>query len=190
MSMMGSQITSLTIVYSTIYSGADHRKHQSSESLAFVRGIHRWPVNSPRIGPATRKKFPFDDVIMLSVFPIVVKFRWYNLIRKHLFSTGPSVHVYGTIDLANVPSSYLGSDEVRPSASTMLTTKFDLIFPKFLWLATNLIIVLRFAKHSPSGVVRIASISDLHVFHAANCTNWSTKMKSSWWRHQMEIFFA
>ena len=41
MTTMGSQITSLTIVYSTVYSGADQRKHQSSASLAFVWGIHR-----------------------------------------------------------------------------------------------------------------------------------------------------
>ena len=47
MDMMASQITSLTIVYSTVYSDADQRKHQSSALLAFVRGIHRWPVNSP-----------------------------------------------------------------------------------------------------------------------------------------------
>ena len=47
MSTMASQITSLTIVYSTVYSGADQRKHRSSTSLAFVRGIHRWPANSP-----------------------------------------------------------------------------------------------------------------------------------------------
>ena len=41
MSTMASQITSLTVVYSTVYSNADQRKHQSSASLAFVRGIHR-----------------------------------------------------------------------------------------------------------------------------------------------------
>ena len=64
MSAMASQITSPMIVYSTVYSGTDERKHQSSASLAFVRGIHRWPVNSPHKGPVTRKKFPFDDVIM------------------------------------------------------------------------------------------------------------------------------
>ena len=51
---MVSQITSLTIVYSTVYSGADQRKHQSSASLAFVRGIHRSPANSPHKGPLTR----------------------------------------------------------------------------------------------------------------------------------------
>ena len=47
MSTMASQMTSLTIVCSTVYSGVDERKHQSSASLAFVRGIHREPVNSP-----------------------------------------------------------------------------------------------------------------------------------------------
>ena len=41
MTTMASQITSLTVVYSTVYSDADQRKHQSSASLAFVRGIHR-----------------------------------------------------------------------------------------------------------------------------------------------------
>ena len=61
---MASQITSLTIVYSTVYSGTDQRKHQRCASLAFVRGIHRSPVNSPHNGPVTRKVFPFDDVIM------------------------------------------------------------------------------------------------------------------------------
>ena len=64
MNAMASQITSLTIVYSSVYSGADQRKHQSSAWLAFVRGNHRWPVTSTHKGPVTRKMFPFDDVIM------------------------------------------------------------------------------------------------------------------------------
>ena len=50
MSPIMSQITSLTIVYSTVYSSAYQMKHQSSASLAFVRGIHRWLVNSPTKG--------------------------------------------------------------------------------------------------------------------------------------------
>ena len=65
MGMMESQITSLTIVYSTLYSGTDQRKHQSSTSLAFVWGIHWWPVNSPQKWPVTGKIFPFDDIIMM-----------------------------------------------------------------------------------------------------------------------------
>ena len=56
MGTIAFQITGLTIVYSTVYSGADQRKHQSSASLAFVRGIHR------------SKIFPFDDVIMTFIY--------------------------------------------------------------------------------------------------------------------------
>ena len=67
MGAIASQITSLTIVYSTVYSDADQRKNQSSASLAFVRGIHRGPVNSPHKWPVTRKMFPFDDVIMTTL---------------------------------------------------------------------------------------------------------------------------
>ena len=66
MGTMASQITSLTIVYSSIYSDADQRWHQSSASLYNI-----WVGNSPVIGefpphkwPGTLKMFPFDDVIM------------------------------------------------------------------------------------------------------------------------------
>ena len=64
MGVIASQITSLAIVYLTVYSKADQIKHQSSASLAFVRGIHWGPVNYPHKWPVTRKMFPFDDVIM------------------------------------------------------------------------------------------------------------------------------
>ena len=70
MGAIASQITSLTIVYLTVYSGADQIKHQSSASLAFVWGIHREPVNSPHKWPVTRKMFPFDYVIMKN--PVVI----------------------------------------------------------------------------------------------------------------------
>ena len=64
MGTLASQITSLATVYSIVYYDADQRKHQSSASPAFVRGIHRWLVNSPHKGPVTRKMFLFDYVIM------------------------------------------------------------------------------------------------------------------------------
>ena len=60
MGPIASQITSITIVYLTVYSEADQKKHQSSASLAFVWGIHRGQVNSPHKWPVTRKMFPFD----------------------------------------------------------------------------------------------------------------------------------
>ena len=65
MGVIASQITSLTIVFSAVYLHTDQLKHQRPASLAFVRGIHRKPVNSPHKWPITRKMFAFDDVIMI-----------------------------------------------------------------------------------------------------------------------------
>ena len=53
---MASQITSLTIVYSSLYSGADQGGGGG--------GIHRWLVNSQHKEPVTRKIFPFDNIFM------------------------------------------------------------------------------------------------------------------------------
>ena len=61
MNAMTSQITGVSIVCLTVGSGADQRKHQNSASLAFMRGIHRWPVDSPHERPVTWKMFPFDE---------------------------------------------------------------------------------------------------------------------------------
>ena len=67
MSAMASQITGVSIVCSNVGTGPDQRKHQSSVSLASVRGMHRWQVNSSHKRPVTRKMFPFDDVIMFRI---------------------------------------------------------------------------------------------------------------------------
>ena len=87
MDTVASQITSLTIVYTTVYSDADQSKHQSSASLAFVWGIHRGPVNSPHKSPVTRKMFSFDDVIMNGVLVKLLFKSEYGLVitshRKH-----------------------------------------------------------------------------------------------------------
>ena len=96
MTTMAYQITSPTIVYSTVYSGADQRKHQSSASLAFVRGIHRWPVNSPHKGPVTRTNasiwWRHHDV-----------FRRYNIPRK--IGTMKSTQIWRQNEMWRVPNS-------------------------------------------------------------------------------------
>ena len=85
MSAVASQVISFTIVYSIVDSDVDQRKHQSSESLAFVRGIHRGPVKSPHKCPVTRKMFPFDDVIMGIIWSTLCsKLRFiYNRVRVY-----------------------------------------------------------------------------------------------------------
>ena len=89
---MASQITSLTVVYSIVYSDADQGKHPSSASLASVRGIHRdrWitstaPVNSPHKGPVTRKMLPFDDLIMWpSLYKIMRTLQWMSRQKNYV----------------------------------------------------------------------------------------------------------
>ena len=110
MGAMASQITSLPLVYSIVHSGAGQRKHQSSASLAFVRGIYRWPVNAPHKWPVTRTMFPFDDVTMMckTQLPdkLVFKMRKYDRITPALimlhslpikyrieFKTGPRLNI-------------------------------------------------------------------------------------------------
>ena len=79
--MMSKKNTSLAIVYLTVYSGADQRKHQSSASLALVWGIHQWLVNSPHKWPLTRKMLPFDGVIMVICNTCTTIGRQYHLYR-------------------------------------------------------------------------------------------------------------
>ena len=77
MRAMASPIIGVSIVYSTICSGADQRKHQSTASLVYVRRVHRWPVDSPHKGPVTREMFPFDDIIMdCTTFVNPTHFAW------------------------------------------------------------------------------------------------------------------
>ena len=92
---IASQITSLESVYSAAKLGADQRKHQNSASLAFVRGIHRGPVDSPHNWPFTREMFPFDYVIMqLCVVKINIGQGWVFLCEldcyNHIASRGIS----------------------------------------------------------------------------------------------------
>ena len=93
---MASQITSLTVVYSTVYSGADQRKHQSSASLAFVvTGAGEFPAQ----WPVTRKIFPFDDAIMNTA----------NFLIKSWQYTSPSSSIrarYVVSFMSSMPEQY------------------------------------------------------------------------------------
>ena len=109
MSVMASQINSISIIYSIVCWGADQRKHQSSASLAFVRGIHQWSVDSPHKGPVTLKMFPFDDVIM---------FMCWSCIYKH----PRLVH--------HCACWWTSTNGASPSAGTVITTKSFILYSK------------------------------------------------------------
>ena len=125
MGAIASQIISLTVVYSTVYSDADQRKDQSSTSLAFVRGIHRGPVDSPHKWPVTRKMFPFDDVIMI-----------HNLQKNH----GDSTFCQGTRTVVPImiarATSLITNENISIGLHSKLTvanmTKYHLVWLAFL----------------------------------------------------------
>ena len=93
MGTITSEITSLAIVYSTVYSDAGQRKHQSSALLVFVRGIHRGPVNSPHKWPVTRKMFSFDDVIMVAQLTVHLQ-DIFNTRYHFRLERSPGLHRY------------------------------------------------------------------------------------------------
>ena len=108
-----TQITSLTTVYSSVYSDADQRKHQSSASLAFVREIHRGPVNSPHKWPVTRKMFPFDDVIMNLVHLLEIADVLIFNCRVIWLSENSMALIQGPIVYGKMPKGWLNRGRYR-----------------------------------------------------------------------------
>ena len=106
MGPIATQITSLTVVYSTVYSDADQSKHQSSASLALVWGSHRDPVNSPHKWSVTRKMFPSDDVIM-TCCNLSYDWLWWSAISHAISRRFPWLIVRSIVDHNDRSCDYL-----------------------------------------------------------------------------------
>ena len=154
MGMMASQITSLTNVYSAVYSDADRRKHQSSASLAFVRGIHRWPVNSLHKGPVMRKMFPFDDVLMFYEWKLTCVWVLITTICPAIFHGSSSYLVQlltsvGAVNLVimgSLCSFYWVSDLLLALGGLRVPIPLDGILNSFCWSNNILFKMKRFHK--------------------------------------------
>ena len=145
MSVMASQIIGVSIVHSTVSSGADQRKLQSSASLAFVRGICRWPVNSPHKGLVTRKMFPFDDVIM-------------SFISDHVWGRLVMVSVSALLVFYAYSLTHQGRDKMAVVSQTTFSNTFSWIkmyefrlrfhwslFPK-IWLTIFIVQIMAWRR--------------------------------------------
>ena len=137
MTAKGSQITSLMTVYSTVYSDADKRKHQSSVSLAFGRGIHRWPVNSPHKGPVTRKCFHLMTSSWYTVIVCVYRASHELCIRSELcyissgFGTGQFMRIFqGNITCTVAIIWYQWSDPEEYGLIININPQWTMIQPK------------------------------------------------------------
>ena len=118
MGVMASQITGVSIVYPKVCLCVDQRKHQSSASLAFVRGIHRWPVNSPYKRPVTRKMFPFDDVIMQTIDLVCQEFITWRLSHKLSRSQSGNEHMLEVQPLTHNQHKHFSERPLRPLLPT------------------------------------------------------------------------
>ena len=140
MTMLASQITSLTVVYSIVYSGVNQRKHQSSASLAFVREIHRGPVNFPHKWPVTRKMFPFDDVIMWSNLKDMGKNRSMSNHNKAQQSTN-HIHNYRYVLLLCIDFDCVNKYTMKSQVSIHVFNKLDYntvgVFVSFCYWVLN-----------------------------------------------------
>ena len=111
MNAMVSQIACVSIVYSTVCSDTDQRKHQSSASLALVRGIHRWPVSSPHKGPVTQKVSirwrHHEECFFSGVIPGILVFLKIFKMIKNLIAFASAGRQCKVLNSAQYPSMYV-----------------------------------------------------------------------------------
>ena len=176
MSSMASQITSVSIVCSTLCSGADQRRYQSSASLAFVGGIHRWPLNSSHTGPVTR------------IFSICWLYLKYNFHSAALL-------IYTCADPPT--SSWLLQMSwhrlfTKTSASTKLTHLSSLRWMNHTTKRLHYISAIRKLCLRPTTYHFLLLTGLFSNNNDALCFFSSLTFSRSliWWRHQMETFSA
>ena len=160
MTTMVSQITSIMVVYSTVYSDADQRKHQSSG-----------PVNSPHKGPVARKMLSFDDVIMETCTP------WhesYALKTDVMLPTSLSLWAREGVVFANLPRLTW-----RQYWHWQLSGFSDDNF--LVWLSWK-------TKHENIPARSFFSQICTLIYRPQNVGYSFASMP--WWRHQMETFSA
>ena len=182
MGTITSQITSLTSAYSTVYLIADQRKLQSSASLAFVWGIHRWPVISPHKGPVTRKMFPFDDVIMA----------WTSQ-SNVCVTNGPC---WQSVIKLNWSFTYIVHFQCEPYFKYLICHLWALIraaysgfsLPHFI--ADKIIHGIQALYFSVALSPLLVDSRDSFTHTLQKLLGWHPGNHTAWWRHEMETFSA
>ena len=162
MGAMASQIISLTSVNSTVYSCEDQRKHRSPASLAFVRGIHQWPVNSPHIWPVTRKMFLSDDVTMCPSLPVCLSVSLsVRLSHTHAHTHTQAIHTLTTM---------LCNQQISGGTPT-LVPMHDVEYVNVMWwLITRLLRILEFTMHGKYSNINEPCDIDCHGVYPNNHT--------------------
>ena len=126
MSTLASQITYMTIVWSTACSGIDQRKHQSSASLAFVKGIHQWLVDSPHKGPVTWEMCPFDVIMSKMNDKYMHQWTWPSLVQIMACLFDAKASIWTNHELFSIGPFGLNFIEIRIKVQWFLYQKMRL----------------------------------------------------------------
>ena len=176
MGTVAFQITSLTIVYSTVYSGADQIKPQSSASLAFLKVIHRWPEHK---GLVTRKMFPFDDVIMRVMTGLLNRLNSefnHNVNNTETRSRLKEMYCLLLMRWQAVLKFVFGRNKIYSYCGTNSTfyNKPNVFFTRQLTLfMVEQTMIIHYPTHPCD--TPVAVMAPLHVGHLAGCQgNWHT----------------
>ena len=108
--MMPSQITSLTIVYSTVYSDTDQRKHQSLHVTGLCAGNSLVTGGFPAQMASNMEIFPFDDVIMYCTKDWLGAHFTYDFL--------PAIQIRWKLRLAVIPLLAIRSQQIFAHATT------------------------------------------------------------------------
>ena len=160
-STMASQITSLTIVYSTIYSRCRSKK---TPKLRVTGLCGRWPVNSPHKGPVTWKMFPFDDVIMPSR---IVSPHCCYCIASCAYNDMHGIFRAGFIDFVWCSKLYINR-----------LSKLSINQPTIICLVRKSI-NRHHSTRNINGCTPMAILSILYIKHGLSCS-WSMNIQYTW----------
>ena len=165
-----------------VRSCVNQRKHQSSASLAFVRGIHRWPLNSPYKGSVTRKMFPFDDAIMINIWCILSVSFLYDVLKfVQLFYMG----LFVALNVAIFSWDCVISEKMSGDSLTRRYINLCRDLTRWRLVAIESRNDTRFGEISPT----ILQTCHLIKYSEPIISN-SRIYFETWRRHQMETFSA
>ena len=149
MGVIACVMTSVSINCSPVCSGANQRIHQCSASLAFVRRINRWPVDSIHTGPVTQKMFPFDDDVIMRKrsWDIRNNSSWHGNSLAWMLLLGCVSYTFMLYNLAQWTKSFSVIFKPMPHLQILIVCLYGAFIRHELYISTTQNTTLRHAQY-------------------------------------------
>ena len=166
MSTMASEFSAVLI--SLLGRLFKQRNHQSSASLAFMRAIHRRPVDSPHKGPVMWKMFPFDGVIMNFIVLDGTGGFHKGKLRCHQCPVD-SPHIGPEMWSFNIFFAVTLNDPLK--------TRWSFWWFETLWRSydVTVMMILRMLSAKVGFRIEFSYCNHLHISHTLVCVTWPCK---------------